>query len=467
MGKRGDESVYPRRLDTNVAGAEGELTVNIAGNKAFVHDGKTPGGVPLVDAIGSGLKRINGISVLNRRPMRTVGIGDSIVQSSSASQPSGVTPNGVTIPPNWNDGAGIFEQTLWKANGEATNHAQYQFIANNGIAGQTSAQILARFSQDVIALKPDVAFIIAGTNDILSGMTEAQLIAPLMNNIEQMIMRCVAAGIAPFLCTPPCKDEAIPETQSVQQYYYDLANFYGIPLLDINRLVVNPATGAYKAGYSADGVHPNATACDAISTELALALASPERYINRPWLAPVSGLTPGVQANLIMNGNFAQGADGDGNPLGWTTNLSAPNTGVFTVDAAVPFTGKKFVYTVPANGIDQLYALFSTDINSGFTAGDVLDLALSYKQSGFVPATSIGGTFQVAFDGPFSGSARPVNLLPTNFDGVLHQECYVPQGCTTINVQLYSQDKGIVYTVQNVTLTNRTYRQRVWQPGQQ
>ena len=37
---------------------------------------------------------------------------------------------------------------------------------NRGISGQTTAQMLLRFRQDVVALKPQVVVILAGTNDI-------------------------------------------------------------------------------------------------------------------------------------------------------------------------------------------------------------------------------------------------------------------------------------------------------------
>src|SRR6185436_10076645 len=37
---------------------------------------------------------------------------------------------------------------------------------NRGIGGQTTSQMLVRFRPDVIALKPDVVVILAGTNDI-------------------------------------------------------------------------------------------------------------------------------------------------------------------------------------------------------------------------------------------------------------------------------------------------------------
>lgn len=470
MVRRGDVQVFPRRLDTNVAGQEGELTTNVAGNKAFIQDGRTPGGVPLVDAIGAGLKRINGVSILNRRPMRIIGVGDSIMQSNSNIEESGVGPTGVPIPPNWNVGVGIFEQTLWKANGDPDSHCQYEFVANRGIAGETTAQILARFDTDVIAAAPDAVFIIAGTNDTFVGMMPSD-IADTMNNVEQMVMKCMAIGAEVFLCTPPPKDEAPVDTQNIQPFYYLLARAYSLPLLDINRICVNPVNGAYKDGYSADGVHPLAATCDIVATEFAKAMIYPERYINRPWLCPTSDINPGGYGNLVLNGNFAQGVDEDGKPLAWDSNVAVDeNTLDVSVAATLPFTGQKFTYTVPAEGDggqSGVYGLFGNNINFPFSPGDVLEFASAYKQTGMDPATSIGGTWQVNFDGPFGASARPVNTLPVAADMLVYHECYVPQGATTINVQLYSQDYGVSYTVQNVTLLNRSYLENIWTPGQQ
>jgi len=464
--RRGDQELFPRRLDTNVAGAEGELTVNVAGTRAYVHDGKTPGGVPLVDALGPGLKRVgSGITIPNRRPKRIIGIGDSIMQSSSSHAPSGFDAKGNRIPDNWRSGTGIFEQTLWKANGLGTN-GQWQFLANQGIAGQTTTQILARFDNDVIAYKPDVCWIMAGTNDITLGGGDAE-IAGIMNRLEQMVLKCINAGIAVLLATPPCRDAAAASTQNIQPFYYDLANYYNIPLLDVNRVVVNPVNGTYKAGLSADGVHPNNTASDSISNELAKALANPEQYINRPYLAASSFLFVNNHANLLINGNFSQGVDGGNNPLGWTTNQSTGNTGSVATAASLPYTGQKFLYTVPPAGAVSVYALFSNNVDAVFPAGDVLEFSAALKITGMNPATSAGVSLMLAFDGPFSTAAAPVNAQVTNMDGVVTGECYVPQGCTSINMQLYSQDQNVTYTVQNATVTNRTMRARAWAPGLQ
>ena len=53
---------------------------------------------------------------------------------------------------------------------------------NRGISGQTTAQMLVRFRQDVIALNPEVVVILAGTNDIAGNTGPAtQRIRDLLN----------------------------------------------------------------------------------------------------------------------------------------------------------------------------------------------------------------------------------------------------------------------------------------------
>lgn len=76
---------------------------------------------------------------------------------------------------------------------------------NRGIAGQTSAQMLVRFRQDVIKLKPKVVVIAAGTNDIASihGPITQQMSA---ENITSMVELAKANNIKVVLTsvTPIC-----------------------------------------------------------------------------------------------------------------------------------------------------------------------------------------------------------------------------------------------------------------------
>ena len=76
---------------------------------------------------------------------------------------------------------------------------------NRGIADQTSPQMLVRFRQDVISLKPKVVVIDAGTNDLASvtGPSTEKMIA---ENFMSMVELAKANGIRVVLAsvTPVC-----------------------------------------------------------------------------------------------------------------------------------------------------------------------------------------------------------------------------------------------------------------------
>ena len=56
---------------------------------------------------------------------------------------------------------------------------------NRGIGGQTTPQMLIRFRPDVIALKPEVVVILAGTNDI-AGNTGPMTLEQIEDNLTSM-----------------------------------------------------------------------------------------------------------------------------------------------------------------------------------------------------------------------------------------------------------------------------------------
>lgn len=72
-------------------------------------------------------------------------------------------------------------------------------VQNMGIGGQTSAVILARFQADCIDLKPKLAYICAGWNDILGGVLKATYIS----NITAMLDLCDANNIIPIIIKLP------------------------------------------------------------------------------------------------------------------------------------------------------------------------------------------------------------------------------------------------------------------------
>ncbi|MDC6364558.1 MULTISPECIES: SGNH/GDSL hydrolase family protein [Flavobacteriaceae] len=71
---------------------------------------------------------------------------------------------------------------------------------NRGIGGQTTPQMLLRFRQDVINLKPSIVIILAGTNDI-AGNTGPMTLEQIRDNILSMVELAKANGIIPIVCS--------------------------------------------------------------------------------------------------------------------------------------------------------------------------------------------------------------------------------------------------------------------------
>src|SRR5580704_18799676 len=78
----------------------------------------------------------------------------------------------------------------WGMKATATTPARGEFFPgkpyiNRGISGQTTPQMLVRFRQDVILLKPKVVVLLAGTNDIAEN-TGKETLEEIGNNIASM-----------------------------------------------------------------------------------------------------------------------------------------------------------------------------------------------------------------------------------------------------------------------------------------
>ena len=142
------------------------------------------------------------------------------------------------------------------------------FFANpeyigRGISGQTSSQMLLRFHQDVINLKPNVVVILAGTNDIAENAGPIAL-KDILGNIISMAQIAEYNNIKVILCSvPPAYDfswhhglqpaEKIVKLNSMIKSYCSENN---IAYVNFYSKLVDDRMGFDKR-YSKDGVHPN------------------------------------------------------------------------------------------------------------------------------------------------------------------------------------------------------------------
>jgi len=133
---------------------------------------------------------------------------------------------------------------------------------NRGIIGQTTPQMVLRFRQDVIALKPKVVVILAGINDI-AGNTGPSTLEMIEDNLASMTelaqtngIRVVLSSVLPAADFPwrPGMDPA-PKVIALNKWIKDYAARRGAVYLDYHS-AMSDDKGGMRAGLASDGVHP-------------------------------------------------------------------------------------------------------------------------------------------------------------------------------------------------------------------
>lgn len=131
-----------------------------------------------------------------------------------------------------------------------------------GISGQTTPQMLVRMRQDVIALKPQVVHIMAGTNDV-AGNTGPTKDEDIQNNIRSMTELAQAHGIRVILASiPPAADfpwkkglNPGPRIMRLNRWIAEYARRSGAVYADYWS-ATHDGVG-FKSGLAYDGVHPS------------------------------------------------------------------------------------------------------------------------------------------------------------------------------------------------------------------
>ncbi|HTX05444.1 MAG TPA: SGNH/GDSL hydrolase family protein [Steroidobacteraceae bacterium] len=137
-------------------------------------------------------------------------------------------------------------------------------VADRGISGQTTPQMLVRFWPDVIALQPRVVQILAGTNDI-AGNTGPTTEQDFKDNIMAMVelarahhIRVLLGSIPPAVsfwwASPRYRPAA--QIRRLNGWLRGYARANGLGFIDYYTRLATPA-GAFRPRLSNDGVHPN------------------------------------------------------------------------------------------------------------------------------------------------------------------------------------------------------------------
>lgn len=372
------------------------------------------------------------------RQLRVIPFGDSNTAGSSA------FANGL-----WQFGPGYAETAIYRAG------RRFTVVRNAGVSGNTTAQMHARLQTDVLDYSPDVVPILGGTNDLTSGMTDAAL-TTMFQNLEDIVARCLNAGVLPVIVTCPPKNGAALESRKAQVLYYLLAQSYGIPLLDSYRLLVGAATGSFNASYSGDGTHWNTAGIAVLADAFASLLADLDAAHPGPYLAAYSETSTGNFANLLRNGNFARSVSPP-TPDSWAVNSTGATPTLET--PVTPYNGNTFKYVKASGGAVYGLSGSSLSVGSGLAVGDELVFSGRIKSSG--RSSPVG--FHVALERGGGVNFRPMASWLQDGDFVFSAEMTVPSGTSTLTPTLYIQDVG-TYEVNNLTVWNKTAARAIWSP---
>lgn len=212
----------------------------------------------------------------------------------------------------WSDTPSLYSQRVSLANlSSIVSNQRINHAYNAGVAGDTSAQALARFDTDVIPYSPNIVHVLVGTND--SSLTTAQSIA----NINAIVQRTLRIGAIAALGTLPPKNTTPSERARVAALNVAIKSYArdnGICLIDYQRILLDPATGGYLSSYdSGDHVHPSDSGFVAMANLCRDSLAT----VIPAW-TPALAIDNGDTNNLIANGLFLDsGATGTGR-ASWT-----------------------------------------------------------------------------------------------------------------------------------------------------
>jgi lysophospholipase L1-like esterase len=135
---------------------------------------------------------------------------------------------------------------------------------NRGISGQTTPQMVVRFRQDVIDLRPAAVVILGGTNDI-AGNTGPMTLQMTEDNFRSMIDLAKANGIQVIVASIlpvadyPWKTGLVPapKIRTLNDWLKGYCVNHSVAYLDYYSAMVG-RDGGMKPGISFDGVHPNA-----------------------------------------------------------------------------------------------------------------------------------------------------------------------------------------------------------------
>lgn len=152
-------------------------------------------------------------------------------------------------------------------------------ILNAGISGNTSAQLLARWQEDVLDLKPDWVFVCIGVNDAINKFIypcreDLQVSCEAYkHNLETMADSVKGMGkelvfVSPYVVVPHAEDPLRVEMDKYRKICKETAEKYSCRFVDLQQMFDAYCQYKHQCLAAWDRIHPNRIGAYLIAREI-------------------------------------------------------------------------------------------------------------------------------------------------------------------------------------------------------
>ena len=361
---------------------------------------------PLTGGISLTAGGVQNLSFGRRRGFRAVVFGDSFTaRNTSAGETARLLDHGYF---SW---------------ANAFLGGAFSLIANAGVSGQRTDEMLARIESDVIARDPDWVFVQGGWNDINAGYTSQAVIDTLTAICSMLSSRginVVLLAVAPNnSVTAGIARKLHIINKGLREYAFSTGGVY---FVDTYAAVVDPtsATAAFASLMSSDGTHLSAYGARAYGKAISDVLGEVVQSYN--YLPSSNAESYGVDSSskqiidnplLIGTGSAPTGTGASGNlATGWAggTGGSGASSAAFSLVARSDGKGNNQRIVVSGAAASSSINIRQTGLVSRATNGDVLYAVGEVTISGAsdVRSVNLGGSATVG------GVTYQLNTLEAN-----------------------------------------------------
>jgi lysophospholipase L1-like esterase len=332
-------------------------------------------------------------------------------------------------------------RTFW-AHAVGFSNRKIKVLYNAGVGGNTTAQLVARFTADVLSKGSDWVHILIGRNDLAD--TADGGYTPVTDGITTLLNACRDAGkkvvVGTLIPSTGLTANQASGLQRINQWIRDLPFTRPVIVADYNAALANPADGAPITGLLYDGTHPGYGGAARMGRVLADTVD--------PFLSPTSVLLNSETdvKQLLSKGRFS-GAGVGAAPTSWF-ETGGTGGGTRTYSKVARTDGVNGSWQRIVNSVGTTIMLAS-NVNIGATLaiGDTVNFRVEYKASAAEVLTSAqylfislacyngaGFTTEV-FD--MSSGAGAENVLGFDRSGVfLTSNLLIPSGTTLIQARI-------------------------------